>query len=163
MERAPAGEGRRRWKGGGGARSKWGGGVTGGRTEPPARGRPLVATLEDQGQLSRKGGSGPPGPGGQAPPHPPPPTLPSFDIYCEPGGVQVRLERSPTPLSPWARRQDFGLRPIDHPPCPEPGGGVVRMYSIILFWKSNASSFLILYKEETNKVCFCVYCLFIVL
>lgn len=53
--------------------------------------------------------------------------------------------------------------PLSPQPCPGPGGWVVRMYSIILFWKLDASSFLILYKEETNKVCFCVYCLFIVL
>lgn len=80
MERAPAGESARRWRESErGARSS--GGVTGRRTEPPARGRPQVATLEDQGQLSRKGAVRTSRPRARHPP-----TLPSFDIYCEPGG-----------------------------------------------------------------------------
>ena len=152
------------------------GGVAGRTKDPPARGRPLVAKLEDQGQLSRKGavrtsrpraGHTPPIP--RPPPPAPPPTVSPLFLpwtFIVSPGVQARLEHSPTLLSPpWQGRgaKISGLRPTDHPPCPGPGGWVVRMYSIILFWKSNASSFLILYKEETNKVCFCVYCLFIVL
>ena len=91
-----------------------------------------------------------------------PPPLPSFDIYSEPGGPG-QTQTLAHPALPLGKAPRFlGLWPTDHPPCPGPGGWAVRMYSIILFWKLNASSFLILYKEETNKVCFCVYCLFIV-
>lgn len=91
-----------------------------------------------------------------------PPTLPSFDIYFEPGGsgqiqtlpiLRSALGKAPRFLGS-GRQTTLRAQVL--------GGWAVRMYSIILFWKLNASSFLILYKEETNKVCFCVYCLFIV-
>lgn len=126
-------------------------------TNPLARSRPLVAGLGAQGQLSREvGRPDPRQPWARRPP-------PSWTVMLSPRG-QAGLEDSPILLSPWARRRDFWALP--HRPLlparPGPGGWVVRMYSIILFWKLDASSFLILYKEETNKVCFCVYCLFIV-
>lgn len=108
MERAPAGESARRWRESErGARSS--GGVTGRRTEPPARGRPQVATLEDQGQLSRKGAVRTSRPRARHPP----PFLPLTFIVSP--GVQTRLEHSPTLLSPWARRQDFWA-PAHRPP-----------------------------------------------
>lgn len=78
-------------------------------------------------------------------------------------GVQARFEHLPILGSRLGKAPRFlGSGPQTTLRAQVLGGWAVRMYSIILFWKLNASSFLILYKEETNKVCFCVYCLFIV-
>ena len=91
-----------------------------------------------------------------------PPPLPSFDIYFEPG-VQARFKHLPILRTRLGKAPRFlGSGPQTTLRAQVLRGWAVRMYSIILFWKLNASSFLILYKEETNKVCFCVYCLFIV-
>lgn len=78
-------------------------------------------------------------------------------------GVQARFKHLPILPSRLGKAPRFlGSGPQTTLRAQVLGGWAVRMYSIILFWKLNASSFLILYKEETNKVCFCVYCLFIV-
>lgn len=131
------------------------------RAPPGGRARgPRSASQEGPARSSRRWGRG-----ARTPPPPLLPLTPTVSPGVRAGPEPSPLLLLPSPPPPHAGQgaEISGLWPVDHPPCPGPGGWVVRMYSIILFWKSNASSFLILYKGETNKVCFCVYCLFIVL